>query len=64
MYENIHVCILHILPQGIPLLTDDVDGRMWMEMQAIQCPVGNTTLEYKFQGSGTYYIKLQVRNAR
>lgn len=49
---------------GIPLLTDDVDGRMWMEMQAIQCPVGNTTLEYKFQGSGPYYIKLQVRNAR
>lgn len=33
-------------------------------MQAIQCPVGNTTLEYKFQGSGPYYIKLQVRNAR
>ncbi|XP_048735545.1 uncharacterized protein LOC125650994 [Ostrea edulis] len=49
---------------GVPAIKDDVDGRLGMEMQAIQCPVGNSSLEYKFQGSSPYYIKLQVRNAR
>ncbi|ESP00688.1 hypothetical protein LOTGIDRAFT_157978 [Lottia gigantea] len=40
------------------------DGRWKIEIQAVQCPVGNTKLEYKFQGSNSYYIKLQIRNAR
>ncbi|XP_062586784.1 uncharacterized protein LOC134248393 [Saccostrea cucullata] len=49
---------------GVPALPENVDGLLGLEMQAIQCPVGNSTLEYKFQGSSPYYIKLQVRNAR
>ncbi|XP_046350524.2 uncharacterized protein LOC124131349 isoform X1 [Haliotis rufescens] len=40
------------------------DGRWNIEIQAVQCPVGNTNIEYKFQGTNPYYIKLQVRNAR
>ncbi|XP_069136626.1 uncharacterized protein [Argopecten irradians] len=40
------------------------DGRWDIVIQAIQCPVGNTSIEYKFQGSNRYYLKLQVRNAR
>ncbi|XP_060066507.1 uncharacterized protein LOC132546808 [Ylistrum balloti] len=40
------------------------DGRWNISFQAIQCPVGNTSIEYKLQGSNTYYLKLQVRNAR
>ncbi|KAJ8304118.1 hypothetical protein KUTeg_017701, partial [Tegillarca granosa] len=40
------------------------DGRWDIQIQAIQCPVGNTKIEYKFQGSNPWYIKLQIRNAR
>ncbi|OWF52840.1 uncharacterized protein LOC110447205 [Mizuhopecten yessoensis] len=40
------------------------DGRWGISIRAIQCPVGNTPIEYKFQGSNDYYLKLQVRNAR
>ena len=40
------------------------DGRWDVSIQAVQCPVGSSKLEYKFQGSNPYYIKLQVRNAR
>nr|KAG5696333.1 hypothetical protein BaRGS_027943 [Batillaria attramentaria] len=40
------------------------DGRWHVGIQAVQCPVGNGKVEYKFQGSNPYYIKLQVRNAR
>ncbi|KAK6179309.1 hypothetical protein SNE40_011699 [Patella caerulea] len=40
------------------------DGRWKIQIQAVQCPVGNTKLEYKLQGSNPYYIKLQIRNGR
>ncbi|XP_060066506.1 uncharacterized protein LOC132546807 [Ylistrum balloti] len=40
------------------------DGRWGISIRAIQCPVGNTKIEYKFQGSNDYYLKLQIRNAR
>ncbi|KAK3599346.1 hypothetical protein CHS0354_009841 [Potamilus streckersoni] len=40
------------------------DGRWAIEIQAVQCPVGNTKIEYKFQGSHQYYLKLQTRNSR
>ncbi|CAC5426364.1 exlX [Mytilus coruscus] len=45
-------------------LAENGDGRWEVEIQAVQCPVGNTKLEYKFQGSNPWYLKLQVRNAR
>ncbi|XP_067664679.1 expansin-YoaJ-like [Haliotis asinina] len=45
-------------------LAEEGDGSWEVEIQAVQCPVGNTKIEYKFQGSNPWYIKLQVRNAR
>lgn len=45
-------------------LAEDGDGRWKVEIQAVQCPVGSTKLEYKFQGSNPWYLKLQIRNAR
>lgn len=45
-------------------LAENGDGRWKIEIQAIQCPVGNGKIEYKFQGSNSYYLKLQIRNAR
>uniref|UniRef100_A0A2C9M9B3 Uncharacterized protein n=1 Tax=Biomphalaria glabrata TaxID=6526 RepID=A0A2C9M9B3_BIOGL len=33
-------------------------------MRAVQCPVGSSTIQYAFQGSNPYYLKLQIRNAR
>lgn len=45
-------------------LAENGDGRWEVEIQAVQCPVGSTKLEYKFQGSNPWYLKLQVRNAR
>ncbi|KAK7116585.1 expansin-YoaJ-like [Littorina saxatilis] len=40
------------------------DGRWDISIKAVQCPVGNGKLDYKFQGSNPWYIKLQVQNAR
>ncbi|XP_076444184.1 uncharacterized protein LOC143282430 [Babylonia areolata] len=40
------------------------DGRWDVSIQAVQCPVGSGKLQFKFQGSNPYYLKLQVRNAR
>lgn len=45
-------------------LAENGDGRWKIEIQAIQCPVGNGKIEYKFQGSNPWYLKLQIRNAR
>ncbi|XP_064610112.1 expansin-YoaJ-like [Liolophura sinensis] len=42
----------------------DGDGRWAIEVQAVQCPVGNTKIQYSFQGSHQWYIKLQIRNHR
>ncbi|XP_076451211.1 uncharacterized protein LOC143287151 [Babylonia areolata] len=42
----------------------DGDGRWAIEIQAVQCPVGDTFIQYSFQGSNEWYLKLQVRNAR
>ncbi|XP_059142649.1 expansin-YoaJ-like [Physella acuta] len=40
------------------------DGRWDIDIQAVQCPVGSTSIQYAFQGSNPWYIKLQIRNAR
>ncbi|KAL8583685.1 hypothetical protein ACOMHN_037408 [Nucella lapillus] len=40
------------------------DGRWDVSIQAVQCPVGNGKLQFKFEGSNPYYVKLQVRNSR
>jgi expansin (peptidoglycan-binding protein) len=40
------------------------DGRWNIYWTANDCPVGNTYLQYLWQGSNTYYIKVQVRNHR
>ncbi|CAL1530477.1 unnamed protein product [Lymnaea stagnalis] len=42
----------------------DGDGRWDITIQAVQCPVGSTIIQYAFQGSNPWYIKLQIRNAR
>jgi len=36
------------------------DGRWAIEWKAITCPVGSYKIQYKFQGSNSYYIKVQV----
>jgi expansin (peptidoglycan-binding protein) len=40
------------------------DGRWNIQIQAVQCPVGNTKIQYSFQGSNPWYVKVQIRNAR
>ncbi|CAL1530476.1 unnamed protein product [Lymnaea stagnalis] len=40
------------------------DGRWGITIHAVQCPVDSTTIQYAFQGSNPFYLKLQVRNAR
>ncbi|XP_076439114.1 expansin-YoaJ-like [Babylonia areolata] len=40
------------------------DGRWDIEIQAVQCPVANNKLQYSFQGSNPWYLKLQVSNYR
>ncbi|ESP00692.1 hypothetical protein LOTGIDRAFT_157982 [Lottia gigantea] len=50
--------------QGDLDLAEKGDGRWKILMQAVQCPVGNSYIEYLLQGSNVWYIKLQVRNAR
>ena len=42
----------------------DGDGRWEIEYQAVQCPVGQTGLQYWFQGSDGWYLKVQTRNER
>ncbi|KAK7098798.1 expansin-YoaJ-like [Littorina saxatilis] len=45
-------------------LAEDGDGRWDIKIQAVQCPVGNTFIQYWLQGSNAFYLKLQVRNTR
>ena len=45
-------------------LAVDGDGRWDIEIRGVQCPVGNTAIQYWFQGSNEWYLKLQIRNAR
>ena len=45
-------------------LAENGDGRWKVSIQAIQCPVGNSKIEYRLEGSNDWYIKLQVRNER
>ncbi|XP_059142651.1 expansin-YoaJ-like [Physella acuta] len=40
------------------------DGRWDVTIRAVQCPVGASTIQYTFQGSNPWYLKLQIRNAR
>jgi len=39
-------------------------GNWDISIQAVQCPVGGTTIQYKFQDSSRSYIKFQIRNSR
>ncbi|KAK6179321.1 hypothetical protein SNE40_011710 [Patella caerulea] len=50
--------------QGDLDFAENGDGRWRILMQAVQCPVGNSNIEYLLQGSNEWYVKLQVRNAR
>eukprot|EP00397_Hematodinium_sp_SG-2012_P065586 GEMP01095763.1.p1 GENE.GEMP01095763.1~~GEMP01095763.1.p1 ORF type:complete len:171 (+),score=37.37 GEMP01095763.1:22-534(+) len=38
------------------------DGRWGIEWYAIPCPVGSSKVQYAFEGSNKWYLKLQVRN--
>ncbi|XP_025077461.1 uncharacterized protein LOC112554082 isoform X2 [Pomacea canaliculata] len=42
----------------------DGDGRWDITIQAVQCPVGSGNVQFKFQGSNPWYLKLQVQNSR
>ena len=43
---------------------ENKDGRWDISIQAVQCPVGDNKLQYAFQGSNPWYLKLQVSNYR
>ncbi|KAL3866262.1 hypothetical protein ACJMK2_043576 [Sinanodonta woodiana] len=45
-------------------LATNGDGLWAIDLQAAQCPVQNTKISYKFQGSQEWFIKLQIRNTR
>eukprot|EP00397_Hematodinium_sp_SG-2012_P030216 GEMP01031984.1.p1 GENE.GEMP01031984.1~~GEMP01031984.1.p1 ORF type:complete len:347 (+),score=68.14 GEMP01031984.1:411-1451(+) len=38
------------------------DGRWGIEWYAIPCPVGTSNVQYAFEGSNKWYLKVQVRN--
>ena len=57
------MCALPVSPGDIDFALNG-DGRWDIKVQAVQCPVGDTTIQYLFQGSNPWYIKLQIRNAR
>lgn len=40
------------------------DGRWQINWYPVQCNVTNTPFWYSFQGSNTWYIKMQVANTR
>lgn len=40
------------------------DGRFQISWTAVDCPVGSATLNYEWQGSNIWYMKLGVRNHR
>jgi len=44
--------------------TTQLDGSWDIQWIAVNCPVGSGNLQYQFQGSNSYYIKLQIRNHR
>lgn len=41
-------------------LSTSGDGKWGITWKAVACPVGSEKLKYKFQGSNTYYLKMQV----
>lgn len=40
------------------------DGRWQINWYPVQCNVTNTPFYYSFQGSNTWYLKMQVSNTR
>lgn len=40
------------------------DGRWQINWYPVQCNVTNTPFYYSFQGSNTWYLKMQVANTR
>lgn len=40
------------------------DGAWDVNWVPVPCPVGSTKLQFKYQGSNLYYLKVQVRNSR
>eukprot|EP01125_Pyxidicula_operculata_P022273 TRINITY_DN900_c0_g2_i2.p1 TRINITY_DN900_c0_g2~~TRINITY_DN900_c0_g2_i2.p1 ORF type:complete len:960 (-),score=228.16 TRINITY_DN900_c0_g2_i2:22-2625(-) len=51
-------------PSGGVDLSASKDGVWDISWKAVDCPVGNTYLQYMWEGSHEYYIKLQVINHR
>ena len=45
-------------------LAQSGNGRYNVEWQAVQCDTGDTPVQYSFQGSNDYYLKLQIANTR
>lgn len=40
------------------------NGRWKVSIQAVQCPVGDGRINFKFQGSNPWWLKLQTQNSR
>merc|ERR1712062_27037 len=40
------------------------DGVWDIDIQPVQCPVGDLKIKYKYEGTNPYYIKVQTRNER
>ena len=56
--------IVVLLFAGSVDFAENKDGRWDISIQAVQCPVGDNKLQYAFQGSNPWYLKLQVSNYR
>ncbi|KAH3829126.1 expansin-YoaJ-like [Dreissena polymorpha] len=59
--------VINVCPEchaGSVDLAENGDGRWKVDIRAIQCPVGDSKIEYRLEGSNDWYIKLQVRNER
>ena len=54
----------NVVVTGSVDFAENKDGRWDISIQAVQCPVGDNKLQYAFQGSNPWYLKLQVSNYR
>jgi len=50
--------------EGTLDFADNGDGVWDIDIQPVQCPVGDLKIMYKYEGTNPYYIKIQTRNER
>ncbi len=58
------ICLIAECKVGDLDLDRGGDGRWNIEWMPIQCAVGNTSFQYAYEGSNSFFIKLKVLNTR